>query len=167
MCDMQLPVPSIDKQRGIVKEYDVIQDRIKLNEELIRKLEETAQAIYRQWFVDDVDKENFPEGWRVGKLKDISNQIMGFAFKGDLYNGEIGISVLRGENVSERFLRWDTHKKWNEEIIPRMEKCYLNENDIVIGMDGSKVGKNWALVSKYDLPFASCSARGLFKRKKT
>ncbi|MFN7266459.1 MAG: restriction endonuclease subunit S, partial [Bacteroidota bacterium] len=46
-CDMQLPIPDPDKQREIVKEYNTIQNRIKLNEQLIQKLEETAQAIYR------------------------------------------------------------------------------------------------------------------------
>jgi type I restriction enzyme S subunit len=51
-CNMELPVPSPDKQREIVKEYNVIVNRIKLNEQLNQKLEETAQAIYKQWFVD-------------------------------------------------------------------------------------------------------------------
>jgi len=51
-CNMQLPVPSIEKQREIVREYHTIVDRIKLNEQLNQKLEETAQAIYKQWFVD-------------------------------------------------------------------------------------------------------------------
>ena len=52
MCDVELPVPSPEKQRKIVKEYHTIVNRIKLNEQLNRKLEETAQAIYKQWFVD-------------------------------------------------------------------------------------------------------------------
>lgn len=51
-CEMRLPVPSPEKQREIVKEYHTIVDRIKLNERLNQKLEETAQAIYKQWFVD-------------------------------------------------------------------------------------------------------------------
>ena len=56
-CDMQLPIPSIAKQKEIVKEYNVIQNRIALNKQLIQKLEETAQAIYKQWFVD-FDEDN-------------------------------------------------------------------------------------------------------------
>ncbi len=52
MCEVELPIPHIDKQKEIVREYNIIQDRIKLNEQLIQKLEETAQAIYKQWFVD-------------------------------------------------------------------------------------------------------------------
>jgi len=56
MCDVELPVPSIEKQREIVKEYKSITDRIKLNEQLNQKLEETAQAIYKEWFVDFEDE---------------------------------------------------------------------------------------------------------------
>jgi type I restriction enzyme S subunit len=51
MCNTLLPIPTITKQREIIKEYNSIQNRIKLNEQLIQKLEETAQAIYKQWFV--------------------------------------------------------------------------------------------------------------------
>jgi type I restriction enzyme, S subunit len=51
-CEMQLPIPSPDKQKEIVKEYNTIVNRINLNKQLIQKLEETAQAIYKQWFVD-------------------------------------------------------------------------------------------------------------------
>ncbi|SHF88216.1 type I restriction enzyme, S subunit [Flavobacterium segetis] len=52
MCDTLLPIPSPEKQLEIVKEYNTIQNRIQLNNQLIAKLEETAQAIYKQWFVD-------------------------------------------------------------------------------------------------------------------
>lgn len=52
MCDVELPVPSIEKQREIVREYNVVNDRIALNEQLIQKLEDATQAIYKQWFVD-------------------------------------------------------------------------------------------------------------------
>jgi type I restriction enzyme S subunit len=70
MCNTLLPIPHIDKQREIVKEYNTIQNRIKLNEQLIHKLEETAQAIYREWFVEGIDLEHLPEGWAIKKLSD-------------------------------------------------------------------------------------------------
>lgn len=71
MCNTLLPIPHPDKQREIVKEYNTIQNRIALNQQLIQKLEETAQAIYREWFVEGIDLENLPEGWRVGKIADL------------------------------------------------------------------------------------------------
>ena len=52
MCETLLPIPTIEKQQEIVREYNTIQNRIELNNQLINKLEETAQAIYKQWFVD-------------------------------------------------------------------------------------------------------------------
>ena len=68
--DLKLPIPSIEKQREIVEEYNTIQNRINLNQQLIQNLEETAQAIYNEWFVDGIDKENLPEGWRIGTIGD-------------------------------------------------------------------------------------------------
>jgi type I restriction enzyme S subunit len=69
--NMQLPVPPIEKQREIVAEYNAIENRIRLNEQLIQKLEETAQAVYREWFVEEIDKEHLPEGWEMGCLEDL------------------------------------------------------------------------------------------------
>ncbi|MCW1149142.1 restriction endonuclease subunit S [Flavobacterium lacisediminis] len=57
LCDCMLPIPSIEKQQEIVREYNAIQNRIALNNQLICKLEETAQTIYKQWFVDFEDNK--------------------------------------------------------------------------------------------------------------
>ena len=72
LCDVQLPVLSIERQREIVSEYETLTRRIRLNEQMIAKLEETAQALYRKMFVDGIDKENLPEGWRRGRLGEVA-----------------------------------------------------------------------------------------------
>jgi type I restriction enzyme S subunit len=106
-CGMQLPIPSIEKQQEIVKEYHIIQNRIALNNQLISKLEETAQAIYKQWFVEfefpdenglpyksnggemfwceELEKE-IPVGWRNGNLGDLAIIIMGQSPTTESYN---------------------------------------------------------------------------------
>ncbi len=68
MCEVLLPVPSIDEQRKIVAEYQAIKQRIENNRRLIATLEATAQTIYRKMFVDDIDPENLPDGWRMGTI---------------------------------------------------------------------------------------------------
>lgn len=68
LMDMQLPIPSIEQQREIVSEYETISKRIKLNEQIIKNLEATAQTLYHKMFVEGIDKENLPEGWRIGTI---------------------------------------------------------------------------------------------------
>ncbi len=76
-CNMQPPVPSIDRQREIVLEYETLTHRIRLNEQMIEKLEATAQALYRHTFVDNIDKQNLPEGWHLATLGDFGEVITG------------------------------------------------------------------------------------------
>ncbi len=92
MEEVELPIPNLQKQQEIVNEYNTIVNRIKLNEQLNQKLEETAQAIYKHWFVDfefpnedgkpykssggkmvfneELEKE-IPVGWEVGSLSEL------------------------------------------------------------------------------------------------
>lgn len=72
MCDVLLPIPSIEQQKEIVSEYETISKRIKLNEQIIKNLEATAQTLYHKMFVEGIDKENLPEGWRIGTLGEIA-----------------------------------------------------------------------------------------------
>ena len=72
LCDVMLPIPSITRQREIVSEYETLTNRICLNNQMIQHLEATAQALYRKTFVDNIDKENLPEGWRMGTLGEIA-----------------------------------------------------------------------------------------------
>lgn len=118
-CDMLLPIPHLEKQREIVKEYNTIVSRIALNNQLIQKLEETAQAIYKQWFIDfefpdengkpykssggemefneELQKE-IPKGWSNGTLGDILILNYGKALPhGGRLNGTIKVYSSAGQ----------------------------------------------------------------------
>lgn len=71
MKDLLIPVPPIEEQRSIVNRYKAIENRIANNKQTIAKLEEAAQALYRKMFVDGIDVENLPEGWRMGCLGEV------------------------------------------------------------------------------------------------
>lgn len=70
-CDQSLVVPAIGKQREIVAEYNTLQTRIETNKKLIATLEQTAGALYRHTFIDNIDPNNLPQGWRMGTLGEI------------------------------------------------------------------------------------------------
>src|SRR5699024_9199384 len=97
MCDVKLPIPSIEKQREIVADYQAVENKIKTNEAICEKLEETAQTIYRRWFEEfefpdkdgkpyksnggemvwneELEKE-VPKGWEVKKIKDVAKNVI-------------------------------------------------------------------------------------------
>lgn len=106
---MELPIPSIEKQREVVAQYEAVANKIKVNEAICEKLEAAAQALYKHWFVDfefpnengqpykssggvmvynqELEKE-IPEGWEVGLLSDLITVKYGKDYK-HLSKGEI------------------------------------------------------------------------------
>ncbi len=150
MCNTILPIPHIDKQREIVKEYNVIQNRIALNQQLIQKLEETAQAIYREWFVEfEFPNENgnpyksddgemvwneelgkdIPKGWEDKYLSDFVVLSQGIQV-------DVEDQFLKNESGMNRFIRIiDYTPNTNEE--PRYvriedKRYYCTKDEIVM-----------------------------------
>lgn len=73
LCKVELPVPSIDKQRSIVRAYQTITERIELKRRLNDNLLATAQAVYKAWFVEYKPFDgNCPISWRVGSVDEIA-----------------------------------------------------------------------------------------------
>ena len=75
--NMEVHVPDIATQRRIITEYQAVEKRIATNEQLIAKLEETAQTIYKKMFVDDIDPAHLPDGWKQGTLSDLGVVVTG------------------------------------------------------------------------------------------
>ncbi len=92
---LNVNVPSIEKQREIVAQYQAVENKIKVNEQICEKLEATAQTLYKHWFEDfefpneegkpykssggkmifneELEKE-IPEGWEVKSLGEITDK---------------------------------------------------------------------------------------------
>lgn len=91
-----------DKIANVLRTYDVL---IENNQKQIKLLEEVAQRLYKEWFVDlrfpgyeDVKiVDGVPEGWKNIKLVDIADIIMGQSPKSEFYNNEqVGIPFHQG-----------------------------------------------------------------------
>ena len=106
---------------------------------------ETVPKYRFQEFVNDGD-------WVVKKLENYINLFSGIALKSEeLSNDKSGIPILRGINITEGFIRHSKEiDKYFVGDLDNLKKYLIRENDIVIGMDGSKVGKNVALIKKED-----------------
>lgn len=164
LCETELPIPSIEKQREIVREYNTIVNRISLNEQLIQKLEETAQAIYKRWFVDfefpneegkpykssggtlvwneELDKE-IPEGWEVVHLDALVDFSNGYAFKSDQLHdipADNCYDVFKMGNIKRGggFLKNGTRSWVLKEDVLGLERFILKAGDILMAMTDMK-----------------------------
>lgn len=83
LSNLPLLVPSHEDQRRIASILSSLDRKIELNNKINADLEEMAQAIFKNWFVDfepfkdgkfvDSELGMIPEGWKVGTLRDITN----------------------------------------------------------------------------------------------
>ena len=75
--------------------------------------------------------------WPKLPLSDVAEVFTGFAFKSDKYLPPMqGVRVVRGDNVTERFVRWGEKEKcWNA-VTEDLKPYLLRVGDVVIGMDG-------------------------------
>lgn len=126
MCEVELPIPSIEKQREIVKEYNTIVNRIQLNEQLNQKLEETAHCTFKQMFFDtqSIDVDSVP----LSKYADFNpnhsikdGEIVSYVEMADLQENLLSIkgSVKRGFTSGSKF-------KNNDTLLARITPCLEN-----------------------------------------
>lgn len=90
--------------------------------------------------------------WQVKKLENHIDLFSGIALKSEeISDDKSGIPILRGINITEGYIRHSNEiDKYFLGDVEILSKYLVKENDIVIGMDGSKVGKNVALIRKED-----------------
>lgn len=129
MCDVFLPIPPIEQQRKIVAEYEAVSRRIRLNEQMITRLEETAQALYHKMFVDGIDKENLPEGWRIEKLENYVELSQGIQVEVEKQS----LNKLKGYNRFIRIIDYTPKSSEPPRYVNIENKRYFcTVNDIVI-----------------------------------
>jgi type I restriction enzyme S subunit len=135
---IKVPLPKLEEQNKIVNILSTYDDLIENNNRRIALLEKAAQELYKEWFVrfrfpgyETAEFENgFPVGWEVKKLFDVANVKYGYAFKSDLFcDDETLYPVVRIRDIP--------NNKTNTYTTEQCDERYLiNENSIVIGMDG-------------------------------
>ena len=155
-----LPVelPAIEVQQkaaDILKAYD---DLIENNQKQIKLLEEAAQRLYKEWFVDlrfpGHEKteiiDGVPVGWKKEKLIDIADVQYGYAFDGSLFNTQKeGMPIIRIRNIPSGITSDFTTEEADAQYI-------IHNGDIVVGMDGEFHINSWCGDDSYLVQRTCC-----------
>ena len=138
LCKVELPVPSIDKQRSIVKAYQTITERIELKRRINDNLAAALSSMYKEFFTVGTP-ENLPAHWKIAPFSDIADVIMGQSPEGDdCNNAGCGDPLLNGPTefgfYSPTPVQWTTNGK-----------KYCVAGDLLFCVRGSTTGRmNWA-----------------------
>ena len=148
MKGIEVVVPKeVDDQRRIASILSSLDRKIELNNKINADLEEMAQAIFKNWFVDfepfkdgkfvDSELGMIPEGWKVGSPYEYVKVVYGAPYKSAKFNdnGE-GFPLIRIRDLKDCNPQFYT-----SEILPQTE--YINMGDIVAGMDAEFVPHIW------------------------
>lgn len=135
MCKVELPVPSIDKQRSIVKAYQTIMERIELKRRINDNLVATVTAIYRRMFI---------EGGRIyptAPLKQLCSKIGSGATPkgGKTAYQESGVSLVRSTNVFDYAFSYDDLAHISDEQADQLSNVIVEENDVLFNITGVSV----------------------------
>lgn len=92
--DYRFYAPSYEEQREIAERMFAYEKIIKNNQRQIKLLEEAAQRLYKEWFVDlrfpghenTKITDGIPEGWKIQTLSQIADVVMGQSPKSEFYN---------------------------------------------------------------------------------
>ncbi|MBP9562704.1 MAG: restriction endonuclease subunit S [Acetoanaerobium sp.] len=157
----KLVLPTLPEQKAIAHILSTLDEKIEVNNQINKTLENIAQTIFKQWFVDfefpNGEKEPYkssggemveselgmiPKGWEVVELATIINVKHGYAFKSDYFSDIPTNKVLLTPGnfrIGGGFK--DDKLKYYDEKVEYPSDYVLNEEDILITMtDLSKDG---------------------------
>ena len=143
-----LPVIIIDKflmQRivNILSSYD---DLIENNRKQIKLLEEAAQRLYKEWFVDlrfpgheeTPIVDGVPAGWERKSIEDIADYLNGYAFKPSEW-GKSGKPIIKIKELNEGITQ-DTPRNSGENI---PVKYIVYPGEIIFSWSATLTAKIW------------------------
>ena len=143
---MNYPVklPPLPTQQKIADILSSLDDKIELNNKINTNLEQQAQALFKNWFVDfEPFGGKMPEGWKVGKLSDIADYLNGYAFSSkELLNepGENCLDVFKQGHIEKGggFIPDGTKSWYPLSKCQKLKNYILKKGDILMAMTDMK-----------------------------
>ena len=138
LTDAILPLPTIPIQKRIAEILDAADALRRKDQELLRKYDELAQAIFIDMFGDPVKNE---KGWEVKKLKSITSKIGSGATPtgGKTVYKESGIALIRSMNVYDFSFKWKDLAFIDEVQAAKLNNVEVKSKDVLFNITGASV----------------------------
>ena len=146
--NIEIELPShIDRIASILSSLD---RKIELNNKINADLEEMAQAIFKNWFVDfepfkdgkfvDSELGMIPEGWKVGRLTEIASYMNDLAMqKFPPENNEDSLPVLKIKELGQGFCGTDSDRC----SCNIKDECKIHDGDVIFSWSGTLLVDVW------------------------
>jgi len=148
----EMPIPFYSKEytSNVVKILSSLDRKIELNNKINADLEEMAQAVFKNWFVDfepfkdgkfvDSELGMIPEGWKVGRLTEIASYMNGLAMqKFPPENNEDSLPVLKIKELGQGFCGTDSDRC----SCNIKDECKIHNGDVIFSWSGTLLVDVW------------------------
>ena len=143
-------LPPLSAQRSISSILSSLDRKIELSNKINADLEEMAQAIFKNWFVDfepfkdgkfvDSELGMIPEGWKVGRLTEIASYMNGLAMqKFPPENDEDSLPVLKIKELGQGFCGPDSDRC----SCNIKDECKVHNGDVIFSWSGTLLVDVW------------------------
>lgn len=140
-----IPFPDIDTQKRIADILSNYDNLIENNQKQIKLLEEAAQRLYKEWFVDlhfpgyesATITDGVPEGWNRNAVDSIVNLLSGYAFKSTTFDDSGDFKIVTIKNVQDGFFDGENVNRILEMPTKMPDHCVLQDGDILLSLTGN------------------------------
>ena len=144
--NMEIALPSLETQKAIVSILSAYDSFIENNQKQIKLLEEAAQRLYKEWFIDlrfpghetTPIHNGIPEGWEMCSMDDIADYLNGYAFKPDDW-GPDGMPIIKIKELNDGITK-DTPRNTGESI---PAKYVVHPGEILFSWSATLTAKIW------------------------
>jgi type I restriction enzyme S subunit len=159
--EVLVSIPNLETQTAIAEILSSLDNKIELNNQINQNLEALAQAFFKQWFVDfefpdkkgnpykssggemvESELGEIPDGWRAGKLGELSKVVNGYAFKSSDFQELGNNGILKIRNVNGSIVDIKNTQFVSDKIASKVQQKFkVQSGNVLIAMTGAEVGK--------------------------
>lgn len=143
--NFKIELPSMKTQNKIADILSNYDNLIENNQKQIKLLEEAAQRLYKEWFVDlhfpgyesATITDGVPEGWNHNTVDSIVNLLSGYAFKSTTFDDSGDFKIVTIKNVQDGFFDGENVNRILEMPSKMPDHCVLQDGDILLSLTGN------------------------------